>query len=118
MGCALCGNVVGFIKDTGKELICCGQPMTEIKPNSVDASHEKHVPVAVVEGGKIKVKIGSVPHPMLPEHYIEWIAVITENGTERISLAPGMAPEAEFCFKENAEVYAYCNLHGLWKVAM
>lgn len=113
--CEICGNLVGLIHDGGGELVCCGQPMEELEPNTVDASKEKHVPVAVRKDGKIYVEVGSVAHPMTEEHYIEWIAIITDEGTERISLSPNSEPKAVFCDRENAEVYAYCNLHGLWK---
>ncbi|HHV59822.1 MAG TPA: desulfoferrodoxin [Clostridiaceae bacterium] len=113
--CGICGNMVGLIKDGGGQLVCCGQPMNKLEANTVDASREKHVPVAVRKDGKIYVDVGSVLHPMTKEHYIEWIAVVSDDGTERISLAPGNEPKAVFCDRKNAEVYAYCNLHGLWK---
>ena len=113
--CEVCGNMVGLIKSGGGQLVCCGKPMLKLEPNTTDAAVEKHVPVAVRKDGKIFVEVGSVAHPMTEQHYIEWIAIVTENGTERISLSPTDEPRAVFCDKENAEVYAYCNLHGLWK---
>ncbi|MCX7842249.1 MAG: desulfoferrodoxin [Clostridia bacterium] len=113
--CETCGNMVGLIKNGGGTLVCCGKPMTKLEPNTTDASTEKHVPVAVRKDGKIYVEVGSVAHPMTEQHYIEWIAAVTDNGTERISLSPSDEPKAVFCDKENAEIYAYCNLHGLWK---
>lgn len=113
--CEICGNMVGLMKKGGGQLVCCGKPMTELKANTTEASTEKHIPVAARKDGKIFVEVGSVLHPMTQEHYIEWIAVVSENGTERISLSPSDEPKAVFCDKENAEVYAYCNLHGLWK---
>jgi superoxide reductase len=113
--CEVCGNMVGLIKSGGGQLVCCGKPMLKLEPNTTDAAVEKHVPVAVRKDGKIFVEVGSVAHPMTEQHYIEWIAIVTENGTERISLSPTDEPKAVFCDKENAEVYAYCNLHGLWK---
>ncbi len=113
--CEICGNIVGLIKNGGGQLVCCGQPMTKLVPNTVEASTEKHIPVVTKKDGKIIVDVGSVPHPMVEAHYIEWIAVVGENGTERITLSPGSEPKAVFCNKENADVYAYCNLHGLWK---
>ncbi len=113
--CEICGNMVGLIKNGGGQLVCCGQPMTLLEANTFDASKEKHVPVAIRKDGKIYVEVGSDAHPMTEQHYIEWIAVVTDNGTERISLSPGDQPKAVFCDKENADVYAYCNLHGLWK---
>lgn len=113
--CGVCGNMVGLIKNGGGQIVCCGKSMEKLEPNSTEAATEKHVPVAVRKDGKIYVDVSTVAHPMTPEHYIEWIAVVTDNGTERISLSPEDAPKAVFCDKENAEIYAYCNLHGLWK---
>jgi superoxide reductase len=113
--CEVCGNMVGLIKNGGGQLVCCEKPMKELIANTVDASLEKHIPVATRIDGKIIVQVGSAMHPMTPEHYIEWIALVSDNGTERISLSPTDEPKAVFGDKENAEVYAYCNLHGLWK---
>jgi superoxide reductase len=113
--CETCGNMVGLIKDGGGQLVCCGKPMVKLEPNTIDAAKEKHVPVAVRRDGKIYVEVGFIPHPMTEQHYIEWIAVVSEDGTERISLLPTDQPKAVFCDRQNAEVYAYCNLHGLWK---
>lgn len=116
--CEICGNQVGLIKDGGGQLVCCGQPMTKLEANTTEASYGKHIPVAVRENEKISVRVGSDPHPMLQEHYIEWIAVVGDEGTERISLTPANEPKAVFCDKTNADVYAYCNLHGLWKAEL
>jgi len=113
--CEICGNLVGLIKNGGGQLVCCGKPMTELKANTTEASSEKHIPVATKEIGKITVQVGSNLHPMTEGHYIEWIAVVSDDGTERISLSPADEPKAVFCDKKNAEIYAYCNLHGLWK---
>lgn len=113
--CGVCGNMVGMIKNGGGQLVCCGKPMTRLEPNTTDAAAEKHVPVAVRKDGKIHVDVGSVAHPMTEQHFIEWIAVVADEGTERISLSPADEPKAVFCDRKNAEVYAYCNLHGLWK---
>ena len=107
-----------MIKSTAVPTICCGSPMEKIIPGSVDAAAEKHVPVYSVSDGKVKVNVGSVAHPMAEEHYIEWILMQTENGYQIKYLKPGDAPFAEFALagEENVEaVYAYCNLHGLWK---
>ena len=95
--------------------MCCGKPMTKLEANSTDAAQEKHVPVIERKDGKLHVKVGSVDHPMAEEHYIEWIAVCSDKSTERITLSPGEKPEAVFVDKGKAVVYAYCNLHGLWK---
>lgn len=113
--CEICGNIVYKVKNGGGTLVCCGQEMTKLEANSTDAAQEKHVPVVAKESGKIKVSVGSVLHPMLPEHYIEWIALASEDKVEIKYLQPGMQPVAEFENVENGTAYAYCNLHGLWK---
>jgi len=113
--CKKCGNLVGLIKSGKGTLVCCNEPMEKLEANTADAASEKHVPVAVKKEGKIHVQVGSSAHPMSENHYIEWIAVVSDDGTERISLTPVDEPKAIFCDKPNAEVYAYCNLHGLWK---
>ncbi len=113
--CEKCGNMVALLKKGGGTLTCCGQAMTELKANSTDASREKHVPVITRENGKIKVVVGSTPHPMLPEHHIEWIALVTGNKVDIVFLTPGMEPGAEFAEAVSGTVYAYCNIHGLWK---
>ena len=108
----------GFVKDTGVPVICCGEPMSEIIPGTTDAAVEKHVPVWTVENGIVHVKVGSVEHPMLPEHYIEWVSLHTKQGNQRKELHPGEKPEVCFALCEGDEVeavYAYCNLHSLWK---
>jgi len=116
--CAHCGQIVAIVKGTGVPVICCGEPMKEIVPGTTDAAVEKHVPVYEVKDGKVTVTVGSVEHPMLPEHYIEWIALETKMGNQRKSLKPGDEPKA--CFRicdgdEVVAVYEYCNLHSLWK---
>jgi len=114
--CEICGNIVGLINNGGGELVCCGQPMKKLEANTTDGAKEKHIPVATRKDGKIYVQVGSVNHPMTEEHYIQWIAVVSKNSTERISLSPGDEPKAVFVDKEDVEVYEYCNLHGLWKI--
>ncbi len=116
--CAHCGQIVAIVKKTGVPVICCGEPMQEIIPSSTDASVEKHVPVVEVDGTTGKVTVGSVEHPMLPEHYIEWISLQTKAGNQRKALAVDGAPEITFALTDGDQVeavYAYCNLHGLWK---
>ena len=116
--CAHCGQIIAVVKKTGVPIICCGEPMKEIIPGTTDASLEKHVPVYEVKDGKVVVKVGAVDHPMLPEHYIEWVAIQTKFGNQRKSLKPGDAPQVCFrlCDGDEVEaVYAYCNLHSLWK---
>lgn len=113
--CETCDNIVELIKNGGGELVCCGKSMTKLVANTTDASQEKHVPAVSRKDGKLSVDVGSVIHPMTDKHYIEWIAVVTERGIERVSFSPGDEPKGVFCEKPNADVYAYCNLHGLWK---
>jgi superoxide reductase len=115
--CKHCGNLVGMIISSGVPIICCGEEMTELVANTVDASREKHVPAVTVEGDKVTVKVGSAPHPMLEEHYIMWVYLQTEKGGQRKCLKPGEAPEAVFALSGDKPVaaYEYCNLHGLWK---
>ena len=116
--CNYCGNIVAFVKASGVPVVCCGEKMTEIIPGTVEASREKHIPVWSVDGNIVHVSVGSVEHPMLPEHYIEWISIETKQGNQRKELRPGEKPEACFALCEGDEVeavYAYCNLHGLWK---
>ena len=116
--CNLCGNIIQVLKDGGGPLVCCGQNMTELIPGTTDAAQEKHVPVATVSGDTVTVKVGSVEHPMTPAHYIEWIAIKTKRGVAIRTLEPETPPKAEFTLEEGDElvdVYAYCNLHSLWK---
>lgn len=116
--CKHCGNLVGMIKDSGVPMVCCGEKMTELQANTVDASFEKHIPVVTVEGNLVTAKVGSVEHPMVEEHFIEWLYLLTSKGGQRKGLVPGEKPEAQFAVVDGEkplEVYAYCNLHGLWK---
>ena len=115
--CELCGNIVEVVHGGEGELVCCGQPMKLFVENTVDAAKEKHVPVIEQVAEGIKVKVGSVAHPMEEKHYIEWVEVIDAQGKAyRQFLAPGQAPEAVFCVKGGAVTpREYCNLHGLWK---
>lgn len=113
--CDICGNQVELIVNGGGELVCCGQPMRKVKANSTDAAGEKHVPVIKREGKKVTVTVGEVLHPMVPEHYIEWVVVEADGKTLRHHFKPGDKPEVEFCVEGDSVVaYEYCNLHGLW----
>ena len=114
--CEVCGNIVEMLHAGAGQMVCCGQPMKLYKENTMDAAKEKHVPVIEKTAAGIKVKVGSVAHPMEEKHYIEWIEVIADGKTYRQFLHPGEAPEATFELKAD-EVTAreYCNLHGLWK---
>ena len=115
--CEHCGNLVGVINDAGVPMMCCGQKMTQLIPGTVEASVEKHLPVVTVDGDKVKVEIGSVAHPMAEEHSILWVYLQTDKGGQRKNLSVGEAPAAEFALSDEkpVAVYAYCNLHGLWK---
>lgn len=115
--CRHCGNIIGLVKDSGVPVVCCGEPMAQLVANTVEASQEKHLPVPTVNGDVVKVAVGSTPHPMIPEHSIEWVYLQTENGGQRKCLKPGDAPEVSFALHGDkpVAVYAYCNLHGLWK---
>ena len=114
--CRHCGNLIVKIHDAGVPVSCCGEKMEELIPNTVEASGEKHVPVPSVENGVVSVAVGSVAHPMVPEHSIEWVFVETENGGQLKRLNPGSEPEVKFLLdgEKAVAVYAYCNLHGLW----
>ena len=115
--CRHCGNVIEKIVDHQVPVVCCGEKMEELVANTVEASVEKHLPVVTfLDECKLKVEVGSVAHPMLPEHYIEWVYVKTENGGQRRNLKPGDDPKVTFVLGDDkaVAVYAYCNLHGLW----
>ena len=116
--CKKCGQMIAIVKKKGCPVMCCGEPMEEIVAGTTEASTEKHIPVYEVNGNIVTVTVGSVAHPMLEEHYIEWIAVQTKQGNQRKALKPGDEPKACFALCEGDEVeavYAYCNLHSLWK---
>ncbi|NCC86244.1 MAG: desulfoferrodoxin [Clostridia bacterium] len=116
--CKHCGNIITYVKSSGVPVVCCGENMQEITPGSVDAAHEKHIPVISTQGNKVVVTVGEVDHPMIPEHFIEWIFIQTKQGNQRKKLSPNTKPVAEFAICDGDEVvcaYAYCNLHGLWK---
>lgn len=137
--CATCGYTLEVIELGQKKLTCteasyartcsladavvncCGKPMELLEPNTAEASTEKHLPVGTFTAdGKLQVKVGSIAHPMLAEHFIQWICIVYGDTVQRVKLEPGQAPEATFCACDAAEVdlYAYCNLHGLWKATV
>ena len=118
--CAHCGNIVEMVHDAGVPVICCGQKMDELVPNSVEASGEKHIPAVTVSEGIVEVNVGSVDHPMVDVHWIEWVQLITDKGSYRHYLNPGEAPYVKFLLngEKPLAVYAYCNLHGLWKTEL
>jgi len=115
--CEICGKIVAMVKESPVETVCCGQDMTEIKPNATDGKTEAHVPVYKVEGNTVKVKVGAMEHPMTDEHHIEWIAIETDGGNQCRHLKAGDKPKAEFAlvpYEKLLNVYEYCSLHGLW----
>ena len=118
--CAHCGNIVEMVKDAGVTPVCCGQKMDALIPNTVEASGEKHIPAVTVSEGVVEVNVGSVDHPMLDVHWIEWIQLNTDRGSQRKYLNPGEAPNVKFRLwdEKPLAVYAYCNLHGLWKTEL
>lgn len=116
--CETCGQIIAVVKKTGVPVMCCGKPMQEIVPGTTDASVEKHVPVYEVKDNKVVVTIGAAAHPMVEEHFIEWVSLQTKQGNQRKLLVPGTEPKVCFSICDGDEVeavYAYCNLHGLWK---
>ena len=115
--CEKCGNIVEIINDSGVNPHCCGQKMSVLEAGVVEASHEKHIPVVTVDGDRVKVVVGAVNHPMAEEHSILWVYLETDKGGQRKSLEVGEPPVVEFSLngEKPIAVYAYCNLHGLWK---
>ncbi len=114
--CDICGNIVEMIHEGQGELVCCGEPMRLITENTTDAAKEKHVPVIEQTEHGIKVRVGSVPHPMEEKHYIEWIEVLADGKACREFLKPGQAPEATFCVAGGSiATREYCNIHGMWR---
>lgn len=115
--CEICGNLVEKVEDGKGALVCCGQKMKELVANTKEASVEKHLPVYVLNNNILEVSVGSVLHPMIEEHYISWVYVETENGIQRKMLKVNNEPKVSFSFKDDTPlaVFAYCNLHGLWK---
>lgn len=115
--CPHCRNIAEMVYDTDIPLHCCGDQMNELLPGTVEASTEKHIPAVKVGEGYVEVNVGSVDHPMEKVHWIEWVQLVTDRGSYRKWLKPGEAPYVKFLLAEEnpLEVYAYCNLHGLWK---
>ena len=115
--CEKCGNIVHKIEDSGVSLVCCGQKMTYIEPGVVEASREKHIPIVKYEDNAVNVIVGSVLHPMADEHHIAWVYLETDKGGQIKYLEHNASPEITFSLNNEkpVAVYAYCNLHGLWK---
>ena len=114
--CEGCGKIAVLFRESACPTKCCGEPMVEVVPGTVDAAREKHIPDVKIEGDKVFVQVGSVAHPMLDAHYIQFICLETENGVQIKYLKPGQEPKAEFSLngEKPVAVYEYCNLHGLW----
>ena len=115
--CEHCGNLIGMIHDEGEPISCCEEKMTELEPETIEASHEKHVPVVTVENNVVKVVVGSTAHPMAEDHSIMWVYLQTDRGGQRKCLKIGGEPIVTFALDDEKPmaVYAFCNLHGLWK---
>lgn len=118
--CPHCGNIVEMVHDAGVQPHCCGLKMDRLVPNTTEASGEKHIPAVTVHSDYVEVNVGSVDHPMVEEHWIEWVQLTTDNGIARKYLNPGNAPQVRFPLsgEKPLAVYAYCNLHGLWKAEL
>lgn len=119
--CKHCGNIITLLEDSGVPVVCCGENMKELTANTTDGAQEKHVPAVEKGGNKLSVAVGSVLHPMLPEHHIAWIYLQTNLGGQFKYLEVGAEPKAEFVLSEGetpVAAFEYCNLHGLWKAAI
>lgn len=119
--CEGCGKMAVLFRESACPTKCCGEPMVEVVPGTSDAAREKHVPEVVVEGNLVTVTVGSVEHPMLPEHFIEWIILETSQGFQKKDLQPGQAPKAVFALTDGEKAvaaYESCNLHGIWEAKL
>jgi len=115
--CEHCKNIIGYLNNSGVKVHCCGDPMEELIPKTDEGATEKHVPVVTIDGNKVTVKVGEVPHPMEEKHYIQWVALETKHGHQRKELKPGCDPVVEFMLcpdDEFVHAYAYCNIHSLY----
>ncbi len=114
--CPICGNQIGMIKNNGPKVMCCGREMELQEANKSDGAPEKHIPKYRVDGDEIIVSVGEVEHPMDKEHYIMWVALVSDHITTRVALYPEQGTDVIFKFIPNSTIYSYCNKHGLWKV--
>lgn len=118
--CEHCGNIITHVKKSGVPVMCCGEKMKELAAG-INGVAEKHIPMVTVDNNKVIVEVGSVEHPMLDEHHIEWIVIETTKGNQGVKLSPNDKPKAEFQLTGETEfiaAYEYCNLHGLWKCSL
>ena len=114
--CNVCGNIIEVIHPGAGQLVCCSLPMEELKvQTSDDSSQEKHVPVVTIEGSSKTIRVGSIPHPMEKDHYIEWLCLVADNKEYFVKLYPEQEAAARFPYIKGSTLYAYCNKHGLWK---
>lgn len=115
--CRHCGNLAGLIHNAGVPIYCCGEPMAQLEANTSEGASEKHLPVVSTDGSTVTAEVGSTHHPMTGDHAIKWIYLETKHGGQRKGLSPDDTPKACFavCDDEPVSVYAYCNLHGLWR---
>lgn len=115
--CKVCGNIIVKVNDGGVPVMCCGKKMEVLEPNTTDAAGEKHVPVIDVDGNAVRVTVGEIIHPMVEDHFIQWIYLVTEKGVQAKCLKPGEAPVATFVLDDDEAkaAFEYCNKHGLWK---
>ena len=114
--CEVCGNIVEVLHPGKGQLVCCGQPMKLLEEQTEEQGYEKHVPVIEKTEKGLKVKVGSIPHPMEEKHHIEWVQLIADDRSYRKFLTPGDAPEAIFEIEtEKVSAREFCNIHGLWK---
>lgn len=119
--CEICGNIIESVHSGSNTLTCCGQLMTKMEPKSGPEGQEKHLPVVEKVGNKLIVRIGSVPHPMIEEHFIEWVEIICGDEIKKVFLHPNQEPIAEFIvddIKKELTARSYCNIHGLWSVTI
>jgi superoxide reductase len=113
--CPICGNVIELIQDSGVPVVCCGKKMELMQANTSDAALEKHVPIYEFVEDEIVVRVGEIEHPMQKDHYIMWIALVSDNRISRVTLYPEQETLTRFKYAPNSTIYAYCNKHGLWK---
>ena len=116
--CKHCGNIVAKVHDAGVPVVCCGEEMAKLVPNTEELANEKHTPVITVNKNEVTIEVGSIAHPMTEQHQITWVYIQTEHGGQRKNLLPGEAPKVKFALVDEDKLiaaFAYCNIHGLWE---